>query len=323
MIDECPIEPPNPEVEILAALNRWLRFLGPSIATGKSIRDAIIATRAQVPRALMTLSDRDPHKQSERPNLTPADKTAKTNLANEQTQASKSKEDVKRQIQIYQSRPSEELLKEVIKIDKSEEGWITKAINQIDDILSKKYTPEQIKTLRAKEPETMEEAVDGMLARYSWLFQANSVNGKLTIAGKLTGFGTKEEQEELKAFKDSLPADAVMSSVGAALLQRTDISIEEFKKLYAEDIEKTTKTHKEAVEKINQEMREYNENLAKQRAEAKFKPIQATSKSKTYVDKDIRREFFENFLKAEREKGTDIWSILQKLNKINKVNISA
>ena len=254
-------------------------------------------------------------------NLAPADKTAKTNLANEQTQASKNKEDVKRQIQIYQSRPSEELLKEVIKIDKSEEGWITKAINQIDEILSKKYTPEQIKTLQAKEPETMEEAVGGMLARYSWLFQANSVNGKLTIAGKLTGFGTKEEQEELKAFKDSLPADAVMSSVGAALLQRTDISIEEFKKLYAEDIEKTTKAHKEAVAKSNQEMREYNENLAKQRAEAKFKPIQATSKSKTYENKDIRREFFENFLKAEQEKGTDITEILNQLAKLGKFDV--
>ncbi|EMG29764.1 hypothetical protein H740_10112, partial [Campylobacter showae CC57C] len=73
---------------------------------------------------------------------------------------------------------------------------------------------------------------------------------------------------------------------------------------------------------INQEMREYNANLAKQNREAKFKPIQATSKSKTYVDKDIRREFFENFLKAEQEKGTDIWDILQKLNKINKVDIN-
>ena len=233
------------------------------------------------------------------------------------------KEDVKRQIQIYQSRPIKELADEVIKVDESEEGWITKAINQIDDILSKKYTPEQIKTLRVKEPETMEEAVEGMLARYSMLLQSDSVDGKPTIWGKLLGLGTKEEQEELKAFKNSLPEDAAMGSVGAALLQRTDISIEEFKKLYAEDIEKTTKAHKEAVAKINQEMREYNENLAKQRAETKFKPIQATSKSKTYVDKDIRREFFENFLKAEREKGTDIWSILQKLNKINKVNISA
>ena len=236
-------------------------------------------------------------------NLTPADKTAKTNSANEQMQASNNKEDVKRQIQIYQSRPSEELLKEVIKIDKSEEGWITKVINQIDEILSKKYTPEQIKTLRVKEPETMEEAVEGMLARYSMLLQSDSVDGKPTIWGKLLGLGTKEEQEELNAFRDSLPEGAAMSDFGDSLMQRTDISIEEFKKLYAEDIEKTTKAHKEAVAKINQEMREYNANLAKQRAEAKFKPIHATSKSKTYADKDIRREFFENFLKAEREKG--------------------
>ena len=233
------------------------------------------------------------------------------------------KEDVKRQIQIYQSRPIKELADEVIKVDESEEGWITKVINQIDDILSKKYTPEQIKTLRVKEPETMEEAVEGMLARYSMLLQSYSIDGKPTIHGKLLGLGTEEEREELVAFKDSLPEDAAMGDVGAALLQRTDISIEEFKKLYAEDIEKTTKAHKEAVAKINQEMREYNANLAKQNRETKFKPIQATSKSKTYEDKDIRREFFENFLKAEREKGTDIWSILQKLNKINKVNISA
>ena len=47
-------EPPNPEVETLAALDRWLRFLGPSIATGKSIRDAIVTTRGQVPPALAT-----------------------------------------------------------------------------------------------------------------------------------------------------------------------------------------------------------------------------------------------------------------------------
>ena len=50
--------------------------------------------------------------------------------------------------------------------------------------------------------------------------------------------------------------------------------------------------------------------------ENKFKPIQATSKSKTYVDKDVRREFFENFLKAEQEKGTDIMELLRKLGKI-------
>ena len=57
--------------------------------------------------------------------------------------------------------------------------------------------------------------------------------------------------------------------------------------------------------------------------ENKFKPIQATSKSKTYVDKDIKREFFENFLKAEQEKGTDIMEILRKVGKVGKTDIIA
>lgn len=45
-------EPPQREIEVLAALDRWVRLLAPSIATGKSIRDAVIATRQQVPAAL-------------------------------------------------------------------------------------------------------------------------------------------------------------------------------------------------------------------------------------------------------------------------------
>jgi len=50
--------------------------------------------------------------------------------------------------------------------------------------------------------------------------------------------------------------------------------------------------------------------------ENKFKPIQAVSKSQIYVYKDIKREFFENFLKAEQEKGTDIMELLRKVGKI-------
>ena len=57
--------------------------------------------------------------------------------------------------------------------------------------------------------------------------------------------------------------------------------------------------------------------------ENKFKPIQVVSKSKTYVDKDIRREFFENFLKAEQEKGTDITEILNQLAKLGKFDVKA
>ena len=65
---------------------------------------------------------------------------------------------------------------------------------------------------------------------------------------------------------------------------------------------------------------EFKENTSEATA---FKPIQATSKIKTYEDKDIRREFFENFLKAEQEKGTDITEILSQLAKLGKIDVKA
>ena len=45
-------EPPQKEIATLAGLDRWVRLLAPSIATGKSIRDAILATRSQAPAFL-------------------------------------------------------------------------------------------------------------------------------------------------------------------------------------------------------------------------------------------------------------------------------
>lgn len=45
-------EPPQREIDVLAALDRWVRLLATSISTGKSIRDAIITTRHQVPGGL-------------------------------------------------------------------------------------------------------------------------------------------------------------------------------------------------------------------------------------------------------------------------------
>ena len=227
--------------------------------------------------------------------------------------------------QAYMNKTTYEIFEaENINFDRSEEGWITKTIEKIDAMLAQKYAPGQMhEMIMRDELDTKEKVVDFTLDSYSWWLKSKSIDGKPTISGKMLGLGTKEEEEELRAFKDSLPEDGAMSDVGANLLLRTDISIEEFKKLYAEDIEKTTKAHKEAVAKINQEMREYNANLAKQNREKKFKPIQATSKSKTYVDKDIRREFFENFLKAEREKGTDITEILNSLSKFGKIDLKA
>ena len=44
--------PPQPEIEILAGLDRWVRLVSTSLTAGKSIRDAIFATRAQAPPVL-------------------------------------------------------------------------------------------------------------------------------------------------------------------------------------------------------------------------------------------------------------------------------
>lgn len=46
-------EPPNREVDLLAALDRWVRLLATSLTSGKSIRDAIFATRGQAPVLLV------------------------------------------------------------------------------------------------------------------------------------------------------------------------------------------------------------------------------------------------------------------------------
>lgn len=62
-----------------------------------------------------------------------------------------------------------------------------------------------------------------------WMLMSNSRDGKLTIRSKILGFGTKQEQEGLNAFRDSLPKGAAMSDFGDSLMHRADISIEEFK----------------------------------------------------------------------------------------------
>lgn len=50
--------PPSRELDLLAALDRWVRLLATSIGTGKSIRDAIFATRTQAPAVLRDAVDR-------------------------------------------------------------------------------------------------------------------------------------------------------------------------------------------------------------------------------------------------------------------------
>ena len=57
--------------------------------------------------------------------------------------------------------------------------------------------------------------------------------------------------------------------------------------------------------------------------EEKFKPMQVTKKSVTYTNKDIKREFFEEFIRREVENGTSFDDLVQKLNKLKPKDILA
>ena len=51
--------------------------------------------------------------------------------------------------------------------------------------------------------------------------------------------------------------------------------------------------------------------------------MQVTKKSVTYTDKDIKREFFEEFIRHEVENGASFDDLVQKLNKIKPKDILA
>ena len=207
--------------------------------------------------------------------------------------AKMSKEQEKALIDKLMHKPLAEVLPEFIDIDESKEGWITDTINRIDNMLSD-YPMKERRALTSKyPPETMEEfRVGGLQSYMDWLL-TNSVDGKPTINGFMIGLGTAEEEAELEAFVKSFPEGTMMSNDGAALFVRADLSIEEFKKLYREDVEKTTKEHKEFLAKLHKEEQEYNANFAKEQNEKKFKPMQVKKKYETYdINKDSMQESF-------------------------------
>ena len=57
--------------------------------------------------------------------------------------------------------------------------------------------------------------------------------------------------------------------------------------------------------------------------EEKFKPMQVTKKSVTYTDKDIKRKFFEEFIRREVENGANFDDLVQKLNELKPKDILA
>ena len=218
----------------------------------------------------------------------------------------------------YMFRPWTDNVKEFIDIDQSKEGWITDAINKIDTMLSKKYdfTIEQRRALIAKYPENMEELEISVLQGHmDWLL-SNSVDGKPTISGLMVGIGTAEQEAELEDFMKSFSEDTMMSNDGARLFAKADLSIEEFKKLYREDVEKTTKEHKEFLAKLHKEEQEYNANFAKEQNEKKFKPMQVKKKYETYdINKDQKFLYARELLKFKEKRGIDVLELMQKIDK--------
>ena len=123
---------------------------------------------------------------------------------------------------------------------------------------------------------------------------------------------------------DQTPAKERITLLGQDIEDRVSYADEASKKeffKFLQDVFKNGESIGEALQKIALKKGGFDE-TAKEEAQAdaakekKFKPIQAVSKSQTYVYKDIKREFFENFLKAEREKGTDIMELLRKVAKM-------
>ena len=228
-----------------------------------------------------------------------------------------SAEDEKAKVDAYMQGPFGAGLDKIIGIEEGTEDWITKTIDKIDSMLSNKYSPEERRALYGKYPETIEKAIDWELQGYMDFLRDNSIDGKPTIEGKMIGLGTKEEEADLRAFMDSMSSLYPNNNKESlSLLDRTDLSIEEFKKLYREDVEKTTKEHKEFLAKLHKEEQEYNANFAKEQNEKTFKPMQVKKKYETYdINKDQKFLYARELLNFKEKRGIDVLELMQKIDK--------
>ena len=150
-----------------------------------------------------------------------------------------------------------------------------------------------------------------------WLeYAANKIlgeyaNGKISLENGTLNF-------------DQTPAKERITLLGQDIEDRVSYADEASKKeffKFLKDVFKNGESIGDVLQKIALKKGDFDEKIVeKAQADAakekKFKPIKATSKSQTYVYKDIKREFFENFLKAEQEKGTDIMELLRKVGKM-------
>ena len=234
--------------------------------------------------------------------------------------AKMSKEQEKALIDSYMQNLIIDNVEMYIKEDRSSENWITETIEKIDSMLSEKYsyTIDERRALLSKYPENLEEfEINVLQSHMDWLL-TNSVDGKPTISGKMVGIGTKEEEEdELDAFMETMSSLYPNNNKESlSLLDRTDLSIDEFKTLFAKAREKATKDVEEQRKQIIKEEQEYNANFAKEQAEKKFKPMQVKKKYETYdINKDQKFLFARELLNFKEKRGIDVLELMQKIDK--------
>ena len=232
--------------------------------------------------------------------------------------AKNTKDDEKAKIEALWYSPVGKSIKEIIDIDENEDNWVAKTISKIDNMLSKRYNTEQDRNaMSMKQPKTLEEAKDQVLIMYSDILKENSVDGKPTMMGKLIGLGTKEEEADLRAFMDSMSSlYPNENKESLSLLDRTDLSIDEFKTLFAKAREKATKDVEEQRKQIIKEEQEYNANFAKEQSEKKFKPMQVKKKYETYdINKDQKFLYARELLNFKEKRGIDVLELMQKIDK--------
>ena len=233
--------------------------------------------------------------------------------------AKMSKEQEKALIDSYMQNLIIDNVEKYIKEDRSSENWITETIEKIDNMLSKKYsyTIDERRALLSKYPENLEEfEINVLQSHIDWLL-TNSVDGKPTISGLMVGIGTKEEEDELDAFMETMSSLYPNNNKESlSLLDRTDLSIDEFKSLFAKAREKATKDVEEQRKQIIKEEQEYNANLAKEQSEKKFKPMQIKKKYETYdINKDQKFLYARELLNFKEKRGIDVLELMQKIDK--------
>ena len=233
--------------------------------------------------------------------------------------AKMSKEQEKALMDSYMQNLIIDNVEKYIKEDRSSENWITETIEKIDSMLSEKYsyTIDERRALLSKYPENLEEfEINVLQSHMDWLL-TNSIDGKPTMMGKLIGLGTKEEEADLRAFIDSMSSLYPNNNKESlSLLDRTDLSIDEFKTLFAKAREKAIKDVEEQRKQIIKEEQEYNANFAKEQSEKKFKPIQVKKKYETYdINKDQKFLYARELLNFKEKRGIDVLELMQKIDK--------